>query len=416
MQAVKMTDDQEPTLDVAADFPGLKQKIHGKSLVYLDNAATTQKPQQVLDAMVHAYTYDCANIHRGVHLLSQRATDAYEKARFKVQKFIDAEFQEEIVFVRGATEGINLVAASYGEKFVHEGDEIIVSTMEHHSNIVPWQLLCGRKKARLRVIPIHDNGELDLDAYEKLLAPKTKMVAVAHVSNALGTINSIRDMITLAHKHNIPVLIDGAQAVQHQIVSVRGLDCDFYAFSGHKMYGPTGVGVLYGKKAWLTQMPPYQGGGDMIASVTFEKTTYNQLPHKFEAGTPDIVGVIGLGAAIDYILSVGLERIARHERTVLEYGTRCLNKIKGLKHIGTSKHKTSVLSFVLDSIHPHDIGSVLDRQGIAIRAGHHCAQPLMERFGLAGTARASLGMYTTIHDMDALAAGLERVVNLFTPS
>jgi cysteine desulfurase/selenocysteine lyase len=398
---------------IREDFPALAQTVHGKPLVYLDNAATSQKPQAVIDAVSRFYSADCSNIHRGVHLLSQRATEAYEGARARVQHFINARDVREVIFVRGTTEGINLVASAYGRKQVGPGDEIVISAMEHHSNIVPWQLLCEEKGARLRVIPINDDGELLLDEYETLLGPKTKLVSVVYVSNALGTINPIERIIELAHRWNVPVLVDGAQAAPHLTVDVQALDCDFYTFSGHKAYGPTGVGVLYGKAALLEAMPPYQGGGDMIRSVTFEKTSYNSLPYKFEAGTPDIAGGIGLGAAIEYVEGVGLSTVARHEQELLAYATEALREIPGLRLIGTAVEKASVLSFVLDGVHPHDIGTILDREGIAIRTGHHCAQPVMKRFGIPATARASLAMYNTREEVEALVKGLHQVRKVF---
>src|SRR5581483_6751921 len=356
---------------VREDFPALHQTVHGKPLVYLDNAATTQKPQAVLDALTNYYTHDNANIHRGVHELSQRATRRYEEARVKVKRFLNAADAHEIIFTRNATEGINLVAQTYGRKNFREGDEIIVSAMEHHANIVPWQMVCEEKGARLRVIPMNDNGELLLDEYEKLLGPRTKFVSVVHMSNALGTINPVQEIIAKARAWNVPVLIDGAQSAYHTPIDVQALDCDFFVFSGHKVYGPTGIGVLYGKAALLEAMPPYQGGGDMIRYVTFEKTLYNDLPYKFEAGTPNIADAIGLGAAVDYLQSLGMEGLAAHEQDVLEYGTEALTQIPGLKLIGTAREKASVLSFVLEDIHPHDIGTVLDREGIAVRTGHH---------------------------------------------
>ena len=367
---------------VRADFPILAQKVHGKPLVYLDNAATSQKPRAVIDAMSGYYEGTNANIHRAVHLLSEQATEEYEAARATVQKFINAASPTEIIFVRGTTEGINLVAQTYGRAQIHAGDEVIVTDMEHHSDIVPWQLLCEDRGAKLRVVPINDRGELILEEYAKLLGPKTKLVCVTHVSNALGTINPVRKIVDMAHSHGIPVLVDGAQAVPHLKVDVQALDCDFYSFSGHKVYGPTGIGVLYGKKALLEAMPPYQGGGDMILSVTFEKTTYNRLPYKFEAGTPDIAGVIGLGAALEYVGGLGIENIAAHEHELLDYATAAVSSIPGLKIIGTAREKAGVLSFMLENIHPHDIGTILDREGIAIRTGHHCSQPVMQRFGV----------------------------------
>lgn len=398
---------------IKADFPILKQLVHGKPLVYLDNAATSQKPEAVIDAMARYYSEDNSNIHRGVHLLSERATRSYEESREKVQRFINAAASKEIIFTRGTTEAINLVAASYGRANVKAGDEVLITAMEHHSNIVPWQLLCEEKGARLRVAPINDDGELILEDFEKLLNERTKIISVVHVSNALGTINPIRAIVEIAHRHNVPVMIDGAQAAPHAKLDVQELDCDFYAFSGHKVYGPTGIGVLYGKAELLDAMPPYQGGGDMIASVTFEKTTYNALPYKFEAGTPNIAGTIGLGAALDYVNQIGLDRIARYELELLEYGTEALSQISGLRLIGTAKDKAGVLSFVIEGVHPHDVGTILDREGIAIRTGHHCAMPLMERFGIPATARASLAFYNTRADIDALAAGIHKVKEVF---
>lgn len=395
------------------DFPVLQIKVHGKPLVYLDNAATTQKPQAVIDAIHRYYSTENANIHRGIYYLSEQATDAYEVARAKVRKFINAVFPQEIVFVRGATEGINLVAQSYGRAFIKEGDEIVISTMEHHSNIVPWQILCGQVGAKLRVIPMNDKGELVPGEFEKLINRRTKLVSLAHVSNALGTINPVKKMIKTAHERNIPVLVDGAQAVPHLKVDVQDLNCDFYVFSGHKMFGPTGIGALYGRRDWLERMPPYQGGGDMISSVTFEKTTYNKIPYKFEAGTPHIAGVIGLGAAIDYLSKIGMERIARYEDELLRYGAKTLSAVPGLRFIGTAKEKASILSFVLEGIHPHDIGTILDRQGVAIRAGHHCAMPVMDRFGVPATARASLAFYNTRQEVGVLAKALREVLEVF---
>ncbi len=398
---------------VREDFPALDQQVHGRPLVYLDNAATTQKPQAVLDALMRFYGEECANVHRGVHLLSERATRDYEAARSKVQRFLHAADSREIVFVRGTTEAINLVASSYGRKHVGAGDEVLITAMEHHSNIVPWQMLCEERGTKLRVAPINDAGELLLEEYEKLLGPRTRLVAVAHVSNALGTINPVRQIIDLAHRRGVPVLLDGAQAVPHLPVNVRELDCDFYAFSGHKLYGPTGIGVLYGKAHLLEEMPPYQGGGDMIRSVTFEKTIYNDLPYKFEAGTPNIAGAIGLGAAIDYLNGVGLEAAAAHEHEVLAYATEALSAVPGLRLIGTARDKAGVLSFVLKGVHPHDVGTILDREGIAVRAGHHCAQPVMQRFGIPATARASLGLYNACAEIDVLVRGIHKVRELF---
>ncbi len=404
------------SLDVTAirkDFPILAQQVHGKPLIYLDNAATSQKPKCVIDALTRFYLMDNANLHRGVHQLSERSTQSYEAARGKVQRFLNAAKAREIIFVRGATEGINLVAQTYGRTHVGAGDEIVISAMEHHSNIVPWQMLCEEKGAVLRVIPINDRGEVEFDQFEKLLNHRTRLVAVSHVSNALGTINPVRAIINTAHSWNVPVLIDGAQAVPHMKVDVRNLDCDFSVFSGHKVFGPTGIGVLYGREQLLEDMPPYQGGGDMIRSVTFEKTTYNELPYKFEAGTPDIAGVIGLGAAIDYLDQIGMDAVAAYEHDLLEYGTRALENISGLRLIGTAREKAGVLSFVIDGVHPHDAGTILDREGVAVRAGHHCAQPVMERFGVSATTRASLAFYNTREDIDALVAGIQKVKEVF---
>jgi cysteine desulfurase/selenocysteine lyase len=398
---------------VRADFPILARKIHGKPLVYLDNAATTQKPQAVVDSLIYYYTAQNSNIHRGVHTLSEEATASYEESRATVQRFLNAADPREIIFVRGATEGINLVAQTWGRANIRSGDEIVISAMEHHSNIVPWQILCEQQGANLRVAPVNDAGELLLDEFEKLLGPKTKLVAMSHVSNALGTVNPVRKIVEAARRVNARVLLDGAQAVPHMPVDVRAIDCDFYAFSGHKIYAPTGIGILYGKAELLEAMPPYQGGGDMISSVTFEKTLYNRLPYKFEAGTPHVSGAIGLGAALDYVNSVGLDRIARHEKQVLAYGTRRLLEIPGLRLVGTAKEKEGILSFVLEGIHPHDVGTILDQEGIAIRTGHHCAQPLMERFGVPATARASLALYNTVEEMDALVRGIEKVREVF---
>lgn len=403
-------------LDVARvrrDFPILAQKIHGKPLVYLDNAATGQKPAPVIEAEKRFYENDNSNIHRGVHELSERSTKAYEEARVKVQRFLNAAESREIIFVRGTTEGINLVAQTYGRKNVGAGDEVLITAMEHHSNIVPWQMLCEEKGARLRVAPINDCGELILEEFEKLLGPRTKLVAMAHVSNALGTINPVAKIVELAHARSIPVLVDGAQAAPHRAVDVRHLDCDFYAFSSHKVFGPTGVGVLYGKTRLLEAMPPYQGGGDMISSVTFEKTIYNVIPHKFEAGTPNIAGVVGLGAAIDYLNSLGFENIAAYEEELLDYATRALSQIPGVRIIGTAEEKAGVLSFVMEGVHPHDMGTVLDQEGIAVRTGHHCAQPVMHRFRIPATTRASLAFYNTREEVDALVEGIHRVREVF---
>jgi len=399
------------TLDVRRireDFPILKRKVHGKALVYLDNAATSQKPHVVIDALERFYTSECSNIHRGVHQLSELSTTAYENARSRIRRFLNARETREIVFVRGATEGINLVAESWGRKNVQAGDEILISAMEHHSNIVPWQFLRDEKNARLRVIPITDEGEIRLDEYEGLLSPRTRIVAITHVSNALGTVNPVRRMVEMAHRRGIPVLIDGAQGAPHLAVDVQALDCDFYTFSGHKLYGPTGIGVLYGKAAVLEAMPPYQGGGDMIRSVTFEKTTYNDIPYRFEAGTPNISAAIGLGAAIDYIERTGREAIADYESELLSYATRRVSAIPGVRIIGTAKEKAGVLSFIIDGIHPHDVGTILDLEGIAVRTGHHCAQPVMERFGVPATTRVSLAFYNTREEIDALVKGIEK--------
>jgi cysteine desulfurase/selenocysteine lyase len=398
---------------IRPDFPILRQRVHGKPLVYLDNAATTQKPQSVLDRLVQYYVEENANVHRGVHTLSERATEAYERARETVRRFLNAAASREIVFVRGTTEGINLVAQTYGRANVGRGDEIVISTMEHHSNIVPWQILCEEKDARLRIIPITDSGELRLDEYERLLSDRTRLVSVVHVSNALGTINPVQEIVRIAHARNIPVLVDGAQAVAHMKVDVQSLGCDFYAFSGHKMLGSMGIGGLYGKTSLFESMPPYQAGGDMISSVTFERTLYNVLPHKFEAGTPNVAGAVGLAAAIDYLTAIGADRIAAHERELLAYGTEVLSRVPGLRLIGTAAEKAGILSFVLDGVHPHDIGTILDREGVAIRTGHHCCQPLMQRLGVPATARASLALYNTRDDVDALAGALFKVREVF---
>ncbi|HUU15422.1 MAG TPA: cysteine desulfurase [Terriglobia bacterium] len=398
---------------IREDFPILGEKVHGHPLVYLDSAATSQKPRVVLEAMQNFYLHDCSNVHRGVHLLSERATRAYEDVRVKVQRFINAADAREIVFVRGTTEAVNLVAQTYGRKNLEAGDEILITAMEHHSNIVPWQILCEEKGAALRVAPVNDRGELIFKEFEKLLGPKTKLVSVTHVSNVLGTINPIREIVEAVHRWNVPVFVDGAQAAPHMKVDVRDLDCDFYAFSGHKLFGPTGVGVLYGKAALLEEMPPYQSGGDMISSVTFEKTTYNTIPFKFEAGTPHIAGVIGLGAAIEYLNQIGLEALAGYEHELLEHATQSLTRIPGVRLIGTAREKASVVSFVLEGVHPHDIGTILDQRGIAIRTGHHCAQPLMGRFGVPATARASLAFYNTKEEIDVLAQGVEAVKQFF---
>jgi len=398
---------------VRRDFPILRGKAHGKPLVYLDNAATSQKPQVVIDTVTQYYLADNSNIHRGIHFLSDRATRAFEEARAKVARFLNASDPREIIFVRSATEGINLVAHSYARRCVKAGDEIVISAMEHHSNIVPWQILCEETGAVLRVVPINDEGELLVEEYAKLLSARTRFVSVVHVSNALGTINPVKQIIEMAHSRSVPVLIDGAQAAPHLPVDVHALDCDFYVFSGHKVFGPTGIGILYGKAHLLEAMPPYQGGGDMILSVTFEKTLYNVLPYKFEAGTPHIAGGIGLGAAIDYLSGIGLEKIAAYERELLAYATDTVSAVPGVRLIGTAKEKAGVLSFVLDGVHAHDVGTILDQEGIAIRTGHHCAMPVMRRFGVPATARASLAFYNTRAEIDALAGGLHKVREMF---
>lgn len=397
---------------IRQDFPILQQSIHGKPLVYLDSSATTQKPQSVIAALQHYYSQDNANVHRGVYELSERATRAYEKTRTQIQKFINAKESREIIFVNGTTAGINLVAQSFGSQ-LQAGDEVIISAMEHHSNIVPWQMLRDQRGIALRIIPIFDSGEIDLDAYRALFSSRTKLVAVTHASNMLGTLNPIKDIINTAHEQGVPVLVDGAQAFPHVPIDVQELDCDFYVFSAHKAYGPTGVGVLYGKKEFLEKMPPSQGGGYMIESVSFDKTTYNTLPYKFEAGTPNIAGVIGFSAALDFMQNLGMENIAAHEHELLQYATQQLLTLSGLTIIGSAKNKVGVISFVLENIHPHDIGTILDHQGIAVRAGHHCAMPLMERYQVPATVRASFGVYNTKEDIDALVLGLHEVKRLF---
>src|SRR5918995_377054 len=398
---------------IRRDFPILNQKIHGKPLVYLDNAATTQKPQAVIDAMVRSYVEDNANIHRGVHLLSERATRAYEDARVKVQKFLNAPDLREIIFVRGTTEAINLVAQTFGRANIGKGDEVLITEMEHHSNIVPWQLICEEKGAQLKVIPINDEGELRMDLLDGLLTDRTKMLAVVHVSNSLGTINPITTIVDKAHARGIPVLVDGAQAVAHMPVDVQALGADFYAMSGHKLFGPTGIGVLWGRMPLLEAMPPYQGGGDMISAVTFKKTTYNEVPNKFEAGTPNIAGSVGLGAAIDYLKGVDFAPMQAYEHELLTYGTKALTAIPGIRMVGTASKKASILSFVMEDVHPHDIGTILDQEGVAIRTGHHCTQPLMERMSVPATARASLALYNTKEEIDALVGALARVREIF---
>ena len=400
-------------MGVRQDFPILSRTVYGKPLVYLDNGATTQKPRCVVDAITDEYYSVNANVHRGVHFLSQQATELHEASRETVRRFINARSTTEIVFTRGTTESINLLASSFGEAFLKEGDEVIVSTMEHHSNIVPWQLLQMRKGIVLRVIPMNDRGELLLDEYERLFTPRTRIVCVAHVSNVLGTVNPVREMIATAHAHGVPVLVDGAQSIPHMPVDVQALDADFYVFSGHKVYGPTGVGVLYGKEDWLDKLPPYQGGGEMIQHVSFEHTTFNELPFKFEAGTPDYIGTTGLAKALDYVSALGMDRIAAYEHELTEYATRCLKEIPGMRIFGEAPEKGSVISFLVGNIHHFDMGTLLDRLGIAVRTGHHCAQPLMQRLGIEGTVRASFALYNTKEEIDALVAGVERVSRMF---
>jgi cysteine desulfurase/selenocysteine lyase len=419
MKAVShLADSRAPAgrFDVARireDFPILQQKVHGKPLVYFDNGATSQKPQAVIDALAHYYSAENSNIHRGVHYLSERATAAYEEARSKIRGFINARNNQEIIFVRGTTEAINLVTQSYGRTFLKAGDEIIISAMEHHSNIVPWQMLCEQVGAKLRVIPINHDGEIVMDEFRRLLNEKTKFVSVAHVSNALGTIAPVKEIVALAHERSIPVLLDGAQAVPHLRVDIQDLGCDFYAFSGHKMFGPTGVGVLYGRGELLEKMPPYQGGGDMISLVTFEKTHYNVLPYKFEAGTPHISGGIGLGAAIDYLQGLDWQGLTAHEHALLSYATEALSNIDGLRIIGTAKEKAGVLSFVFDHVHAHDVGTILDQEGVAVRSGHHCAMPVMQRFGVPATTRASFAFYNTTEEIDVLVRAIHRALKVF---
>lgn len=398
---------------IREDFPILKKLIHGKPLCYLDNAATAQKPQIVIDAINDFYLSQNANVHRGVHHLSEVSTKAFEDARIKVKEFINASSDKEIIFTRGTTESINLVAYSFGRKNINEGDEIIISQMEHHSNIVPWQILCEEKKAKLKIIPINDDGELIFEEYEKLITEKTKLVSVVFISNSLGTINPVERIIQTAHKYGIPVLLDGAQAISHTTIDVQKLDCDFLAFSGHKIYGPTGIGILYGKEKLLDEMPPFLGGGDMIAKVTFEQTTYNELPYKFEAGTSNIAGAIGLGTAIDYVKKIGQNSISNHEQKLLHYATDLIKEIKGLKIIGTAKQKCSIISFIVENIHPHDIGTFLDYDGIAIRTGHHCTQPLMHRFNVPATSRASFAMYNTAEEIETFIKSLKKVLGEF---
>ena len=406
-------DDSFDVARVREDFPVLTEEVHGKPLAYLDNAATAQKPRAVVQRLARYYETENSNIHRGVHRLSEKATQAYEDARGTVRRFVNAAEDREVVFVRGATEAINLVARCYGGARLQAGDEVVISAMEHHSNIVPWQLVCQEKGARLRVVPIDDRGDMVLEEYHRLLGPKTRMVALPHVSNALGTVNPVKELIRAAHGVGAPVLIDGAQGAPHAVVDVRDLDCDFYAFSGHKLYGPTGVGVLYGKADLLEAMPPYQGGGDMILSVSFEKTEYNVLPYKFEAGTPHIAGVIGLGAAVEYLEALGLDAVAAHEDRLLAHALERLARTPGVRFVGTPERRASLVSFLLDGVHAHDVGTILDREGVAVRAGHHCAMPVMERYGVPATVRASFACYNTETEVDALADGLEKAGRIF---
>ena len=403
----------EQISQIRKDFPILKEKIYNKNLVYLDNAATTQKPQCVIDEIINFYTHYNSNIHRGVHALSQKATNEYENARCRIQKFINAKHSEEIIFTRGATESINLLAATFGMQNIKENDEIIISHLEHHANIVPWQILCQKKNAKLIVIPVNNNGELLIDEFKKLITNKTKLISLVHVSNSLGTINPIKEIIQIAHSHNIPIIIDAAQSIQHTKIDVQALDCDFLVASGHKFYAPTGIGFLYGKKNLFDNMPPYQTGGDMILTVSFNKTIFNELPYKFEAGTPDIAGAIGLGRAIQYVQDIGFDNIIEYENHLLNYATEQLLQIDGLKIIGTAKHKASVLSFSLRDIHPHDIGTLLDNEGIAVRTGHHCSEPIMHRFDIDATTRASFAFYNTEEEIDRLVKALKNIINLF---
>ncbi len=398
---------------IRADFPILQQKVHGKPLVYFDNAATNQKPQCVIDTIANYYSNENSNIHRGVHSLSQKATLAFENARETVKNFINANSSSEIIFTRGTTESINLVAQSFGKKFINQGDEVIISAMEHHSNIVPWQMICEEKGAILKVIPFFENGELNMKAFEDLLSEKTKIIAVTHVSNALGTINPIKEIITKAHEYNIPVLIDGAQGIAHSPVDVQDLDCDFYCFSGHKIYAPMGIGVLYGKAKWLDAMPPYHGGGEMIKVVTFEKTTYNDLPFKFEAGTPNVGDVLALETALNYVSELGIENISKYEDDLLQYATNEVSKIDGIRIYGTAKHKSAVLSFLIGNIHPFDAGTIIDHFGVAVRTGHHCAQPLMDIYKIQGTIRASFAFYNTKAEIDVLITAVKKVKEMF---
>lgn len=401
-------------MKIREDFPILETRVHGRELIYLDNAATTQKPQIVIDNITNYYQTYNSNIHRGVHYLSQYATRKYEVARKNIQRFINAKFTEEIIYTRGATESLNLLASTYGRAIIHEGDEILISAMEHHSNIVPWQMLCEEKNAKLKVIPINDSGEIIFDEFLRLISPRTKILSIVQISNSLGTINPVKEMIDIAHEYDITVIVDGAQSIQHKKIDVQELDCDFFVFSGHKIYGPTGIGILYGKKHLLEKMPPYQGGGDMILSVSFEKTTYNELPYKFEAGTPNIAGAIGLGAAVTYIQSIGIEEISHYEDDLLNYATEIISGIEGIRIIGTSDKKTSVLSFVFDDIHPHDIGTLLDMEGLAVRTGHHCTEPVMRRFKVPATTRASFSFYNTFDEVEMLANALNKVKKMFS--
>lgn len=394
------------------DFPLLENSMRGKPIVFLDSAASSQKPKVVIDAISDYYTNQHANVHRGVYELSQEATDAFELGRERTRKFLNAESSDEIIFTRGTTESINLVASCFGKKYLNEGDEVIISAMEHHSNIVPWQIICEEKKAILKVIPINEKGEILVEAFKELITEKTKIVSIVHISNSLGTVNPVKEIIEIAHSHDIPVLIDGAQATLHSKVDVQELDVDFYAFSAHKVYGPTGMGVLYGKRKWLEAMPPYQGGGEMIANVSFEKTTYNKIPFKFEAGTPNIAGAVGLGVALEYVTGIGLDTIQKHEQELLKYATAQMLSIDGLKIVGTAKNKASVISFNVEGIHPYDIGTILDKMGIAVRTGHHCTQPLMEHFKIPGTVRASFALYSNMEDVDRLVDGVKRAVNM----
>jgi cysteine desulfurase/selenocysteine lyase len=405
-----------PVLDVEkirADFPILHTVVRGKPLIYLDNGATTQKPKQVIEAVRRYYERENANIHRGVHYLSQVATESYESVREKIRAFINAREAREIVFVRGTTEAINLVARSYGASHLTQGDEVVISAMEHHSNIVPWQMICEEKGARLKIIPINDAGELVMESLPALLSPRVKLLAITHISNALGTINPVQEIVAMAHERGIPVLVDGAQAIAHTAVDVQALGCDFYAFSGHKVFGPTGIGVLYGRAELLESMPPYQGGGDMIASVTFEKTLYNEIPYKFEAGTPHIAGVVGLGAALDYVQSIGLGNIAAYEKQLLEYATNRLEAFDDVHILGRARSKAALISFNIEGVHPHDVGTILDQYGVAVRTGHHCAQPVMDRYGVPATVRASFALYNTFHEIDVLVEALAKVREVF---